>query len=94
MIVQVKFTELSQNIYVKLANLSNVFSTNFGEIQTITEYLGEKYEGDYVVTPRVTEQTMETKDKVLTDNVVIKSIPFYNVSNASGGNTVYIGDKI
>ena len=34
---------------------------------------------------------MPTKGKVLIDDMNIKAIPFYNVSNTSGGNTVFIG---
>ena len=50
-----------------------------------------KYEGAYDITPRVVEQKMETKDKVMTDDVIIKSIPVSRVENNSGGNTVIIG---
>lgn len=53
-----------------------------------------EYQGEYEVTPRVVEQRMETKDKLLKDDVTIKSIPFFNVSNTSGGNTVYIGNEV
>lgn len=52
------------------------------------------YMGDYEVTPKVTEQSLETKDKHMTDNVMIKSIPFFNVSNTSGGSTAYIGSEV
>lgn len=53
-----------------------------------------EYEGAYSVTPKVVEQRMETKNKVMTDDVTIKSIPFFNVSNESGGNTVFIGNEV
>lgn len=82
-------------IDVKFSNLTKTFTTNFGDVQTITKYIGgEKYAGDYVVTPKVTEQTMPTKDKVLLDDMKIKSIPFFNVGNTSGGSTVYIGNEV
>lgn len=51
----------------------------------------DNYDGDYVVTPKFTEQTIPTKDKVMVDDVTIKSIPISVVSNTSGGNTVIIG---
>ena len=54
----------------------------------------EEYEGDYIVTPKVESQTMPTKNKLLTEDVTIKSIPFYNVSNTSGGSTVFIGNEV
>lgn len=52
------------------------------------------YEGDYEVTPKVDAQTMPTKGKVMEEDVTIKSIPFFDVSNMSGGTTVYIAKEI
>ena len=84
MTVKVKFTEISQ-----------VFKATFGVVQPVTQYIGgEEYKGDYIITPKVEAQTMPTKDKVLTEDVTIKSIPFFNVSNTSGGSTVYIGNEV
>lgn len=51
----------------------------------------EKYEGEYEVTPRIVEQMLLTKDKVMKDNVKVKEIPFYEVDNLQNGKTVYIG---
>lgn len=53
-----------------------------------------EYQGVYDVTPKVVEQRMETKDKFMRDDMTIKSIPFFNVSNTSGGSTVYIGNEV
>ena len=95
MILKVKFSELSNTFGTKFSSQDNTFKAVFGEVQTVTEYLGgEPYEGDYIVTPKVNEQTMPTKDKVMTEDVTIKSIPFYNVSNTSGGSTVYIANEV
>ena len=49
------------------------------------------YEGEYQITPRITEQILETKDKSMVDNVTIFQIPYAAVSNPSGGQTVTIG---
>lgn len=49
------------------------------------------YEGDYIVTPMVTEQILETQDKVMRSDLTVKEIPTYAVSNESGGNTFIIG---
>ena len=54
----------------------------------------ERYTGEYEVTPLVTSQVLETKQKLMTDDLKIKEIPFFNVSNTSGGTTVYIGGDI
>lgn len=34
------------------------------------------YDGEYVVTPSEYEQTLQTTNKLLTDNVVVKEVPF------------------
>lgn len=51
----------------------------------------DEYKGEYEVTPKIAEQTLLTKNKILKENVKIKSIPYYETSNVSGGNTIYIG---
>jgi hypothetical protein len=49
------------------------------------------YSGSYTVTPKTTAQSMETSDKIMTDNVTIKEIPYSEVSNPQSGKTVIIG---
>jgi hypothetical protein len=53
-----------------------------------------EYKGDYTVIPDVEAQTLETKQKLMTDNVTIKEIPYYDTSNLAGGITVYIGSTL
>lgn len=53
----------------------------------------EVYEGQYDITPKVTEQIMQTANKYMIDDVTIRKIPVYKVSNTSGGTTVYIGTE-
>jgi hypothetical protein len=93
--IQVKFAEISKRIPVTFGESVQHLPADMGEFQTVTEYIGgEKFEGEYIVTPKVEEQTIPTKDKVLIDDMTIKSIPFFNVSNTSGGSTVYIGNEV
>lgn len=54
----------------------------------------ETYSGPYEVTPQIVSQTLDTKEKYMDDNVSIKSIPYFDVGNTSGGSTVYIGTEI
>lgn len=49
------------------------------------------YNDDYVVTPRVFEQTLETKEKTMRDDLTITEIPLAEVSNPQGGITATIG---
>ena len=94
MILEVKFTEISRKLAANFTSDTLKFVPTFGEIQNVTKYVTDKYEGDYVVTPKVVEQTMPTQDKVMLRDVTIKSIPFFDVSNTSGGSTVYIGSEV
>lgn len=51
----------------------------------------EIYEGSYTVIPSVESQTLETASKTMADDLLVESIPFYEVSNTAGGVTVTIG---
>ena len=49
------------------------------------------YTGEYVVTPTLSEQTLETFRKVMSDNVTVREIPITYTSNPQDGQTVLIG---
>lgn len=50
------------------------------------------YDGDYEVTPSLTEDTiLETAEKTMAKDVTIKKVPRYDVANTAGGITIYIG---
>lgn len=56
------------------------------------EVLGtETYKGEYEVVPRVNKQVLETKNKTMTDDVTVLEIPYSEVDNLSGGQTITIG---
>lgn len=106
MFIDIQFVEIEQEIIIDSLESSEVLDVDFseidvcidvefGEVQEIEKLIGgELYEGAYSVTPKTTEQTLKTAQKVLTDDVTIRSIPFYDVGNASGGVTVYIAREI
>ena len=50
-----------------------------------------EYEGEYTITPSIEEQTMETKNKTMSEDVTILAIPYAEVTNNTGGMTVTIG---
>ncbi|MCM1364663.1 MAG: hypothetical protein NC122_05105 [Faecalibacterium sp.] len=50
-----------------------------------------KFDGSYEITPKTTAQILSTKAKLMIDDVEIKKIPTYEVSNQSG-TTFYIGE--
>lgn len=51
------------------------------------------YEGTYNISPSRQNQTLETANKVLSDNVTIAEISYAEVSNNSGGTTYYIAKE-
>ena len=52
----------------------------------------ETYNGEYNITPLAFEDIiLNTKDKKLTDNIIVKEIPYYQTSNKENGYTVIIG---
>ena len=48
------------------------------------------YEGEYIVTPKIEAQTLETKNKSMASDVQVLEIPYSEVSNPEGGLTVNI----
>jgi hypothetical protein len=91
----VEFNLLNQQIPVRFNQSDQRIPITFKNLQQITGKPDvEIYDGSYQVTPKVTSQTMETAQKFLTDDVTIKAIPFFNVANTSGGNTVFIGKEL
>ena len=51
------------------------------------------YEGEYEITPKTyDEQILPTKNKKMVDNLKVKKIPQYEVSN-DNGYTLIIGDE-
>ncbi len=54
---------------------------------------GERYDGEYVVTPLAkNEVVLETSGKIMLDDVTVRKVPYFETSNESGGYTVYIGE--
>lgn len=55
---------------------------------------GDPYEGPYDVTPKVTAQTLPTAKKFMQEDVSVRAIPYFDVSNPAGGNTIYIANEV
>ena len=64
---------------------------DFGGITTVIA--DNPYTGEYLVVPKVAEQTvLETTNKYLAQDVTVERIPMYEASNDAGGNTLSIGE--
>lgn len=65
-------------------------------VQSLNATLGSavegRYNGEYSFTPSKTDQVINTDYKLLTKDLVVKGIPYYEVSNESG-ITIIIGDE-
>lgn len=61
-----------------------------GRVSVTREY--DVYSGEYQVVPKAFEQqVLPTSNRVLKEDVVVREVPFYEVSNESDGVTAYIG---
>lgn len=55
---------------------------------------GVPYDGDYTVTPKIYEATvLPTKEKTMREDVTVRKIPQFEVSNESGGITLIMGNE-
>ena len=85
----VSFNEVDYHSDISFIQTECVFNTDFGEVVLVKT--DEVYDGDYNVIPRVYQQTLETKDKVMLDDVTVEIIPLAKTKNLSNGYTVTIG---
>ena len=74
---------VSESIQTVTANIDTAIVT------TVTP----PYVGDYIVIPQTNEQILPTNGLRMTDDVTVRSVPYYEVSNQSG-LTVYIAQDI
>lgn len=64
-----------------------------GNLSEVVNYTA--YDGVYEITPKAKEdQTLETANKMMAKDLVVKKIPVYKVNNSSMGKTVYIGSEV
>lgn len=64
---------------------------DFGTVFEVPIDVSNVYNGSTLIRPKPYEiQILETKDKMLFDNITIDKIPYYKISN-NAGTTVYIG---
>ena len=63
-------------------------SIDFGELMPIADF--DYYDGEYIVTPKTIEQSLDTDKKVMRDDVTVLETPYTEVDNTAGGRTVTI----
>lgn len=48
------------------------------------------YEGEYNIVPSRQDQVLPTENKRMTSDLTVEKVPYFEVSNASGGTTAII----
>lgn len=77
----------------ELAQSDETFYFTLEESIIISGESYDIYDGEYTVTPKAHNETiLETREKLMADNVTVNKIPYYETSNESG-LTVYIADE-
>ena len=54
----------------------------------------DQYDGPYEIIPKTEPQVLRTKEKTMMDDVTVREVPYFEVSNQFGGNTVYIAKEL
>lgn len=90
--IEVAFEETEQTFEMELEESETTFDAMFDESVVIEQYTNaDPYDGEYEITPRITEQTLPTAMKLMTRDVTVRDIPITYVTNTAGGNTIIIG---
>ena len=78
-----------------MSDLNESFELDFKSVETITnDGDADPYIGNYEVIPKVKAQTLNTANKLMKKDVLVLEIPYFDVSNSAGGNTIYIGTEV
>lgn len=72
---------------LEFEEIEQEFCFEFGEV-TVIHIGGETYAGPYVVIPKRRDQILDTRNKLMRDDVTVKEVPWIEVSNTEG--TTYI----
>lgn len=88
MILDITFEQAPAVLQADFAG-DETMSIDFGEILAVPD--SDWYEGIYTVTPSAAGKVLPTAQKRMHNDVTVRPIPYFSVSNAAGGETVYIG---
>lgn len=85
------FNESPQVINVTFNETTQKLDLGFTDLQVIHIRDVDPYTGEYECTPCFEDCCMETKNKIMLDNLIIHSIPCEETTNPEGGLTLNIG---
>ena len=66
-------------------------TADFGSLTISGRCHHETYDGTYEVTPTFSKQTLNTHNKLMTDDLTVRPIEVSRTSNPQGGKTIFIG---
>lgn len=66
-------------------------TVDFGSLTISGRCHHDTYDGTYEVTPTFSKQTLNTYNKLMTDDLTVRPIEVSRTSNPQGGNTIFIG---
>ena len=66
-------------------------TADFGNLYISGRCHHETYDGTYEVIPTFSRQTLNTYNKLMTDDLTVRAIEVSRTSNPQGGNTIFIG---
>ena len=93
--VEIELRDIQPAVEIELRDIQLVVEIELRDV--VVQAGGEAipvYEGAYEITPRVNGPVvLPTKDKRMNDDVTVKKIPQYEVSNEAGGKTFIVGDE-
>lgn len=93
--IKVRFAETDQLFKTRFSEENLTFTPDMGDVVVLPpDHDVPHYEGDYTVTPTVDGKTLKTAQTFLEEDIKIKKIPYFEVNNNSGGNTVYIANEV
>ena len=84
--MKVAVSEVALPIHVSMSDVSIPMRAAVGYTSG-----GVPYPGEYEVTPRFSEQVLQTNGFVMRDDVTVHEIPVTETTNPYGGKTILIG---
>ena len=92
--IDISLSESVQQYDLQVRNNYESIDLASSEVINVTINDVPAYEGNYVVIPETSSQTLETKDKKMLDDILIREIPYYETTNIQNGITVFIADSL
>lgn len=92
--IRVQFEERNEQFKLRLNEEREQFTAEFESLYLANAVPVDDYDGSYRITPKVQAQRLDTEGKHMKEDLLVLAIPYSEVSNTAGGNTVHIGSGV